>query len=61
MTARDDHRFAEHEYVADAAAVVRYALEHGRAIVVREDGSVRVVIAIPRAELPCLVCGCWCE
>lgn len=43
--------FSEDEYRADAAKVIAYAVKTGRAIVTRADGSARVVISIPAAEV----------
>lgn len=42
--------FTEAEYRTDAKNVVAHAIETGRAIVARADGTVRVVISIPPAE-----------
>ena len=42
--------FTEAEYAADVAGVVAYAAKTGRAVVVRPDGSARVVISIPTAD-----------
>lgn len=61
MTDRDikpDNVFSESSYRADPARVVAHAVETGRAVVAREDGSVRVVISIPKAECP--QCGDGC-
>jgi hypothetical protein len=44
--------FTEAEYRADAARVISHAAIAGRAVVVRDDGSVRVVISIPTADAP---------
>lgn len=44
--------FTEAEYRDNAARVVAHAAATGRAVVVREDGSVRVVISIPTADMP---------
>jgi hypothetical protein len=40
-------RFTEIEYRDNPARVIEYAVQTGRALVVRPDGSVRVVISIP--------------
>ena len=45
-------RFTEDEYKANPADVIAFAEQNGRAMVVREDGSVRVVISIPKAVEP---------
>lgn len=42
--------FTEAEYLTDPKRVVEYATQHGRAVVVRPDGSVRVVISIPPGD-----------
>jgi hypothetical protein len=42
--------FTEAEYRADAGRVIAHAATEGRAIVVRADGTPRVVISIPPAE-----------
>lgn len=42
--------FTEAEYAASPARVIAHAVKTGRALVVRADGSVRVVISIPKAE-----------
>ena len=47
---REPGVFTEEEYARDTAGVIAYAVKTGRALVVREDGSVRVVISIPKAE-----------
>jgi hypothetical protein len=55
MTDRDlkpDNVFSESTYRASPASVIAHAVETGRAVVVREDGSVRVVISIPKALCP---------
>lgn len=44
--------FSEEEYSADAGRVIAHAADTGQAIVAREDGSPRIVISIPAAELP---------
>ncbi len=57
MDTEDDGRraaqtgvFSEDEYRADAGRVIAYAVNTGRAVVARADGSPRVVISIPAAE-----------
>ena len=42
--------FTEAQYRADAGRVILHAIAEGRAIVARDDGSPRVIIAIPAAE-----------
>jgi hypothetical protein len=42
--------FTEAEYRADAKRVIAHAATEGRAIIVRADGTARVVISIPPAE-----------
>lgn len=42
--------FSEDEYRADTKRVIDHALATGRAVVVRADGSPRVVISIPPAH-----------
>ena len=42
--------FTEAEYRTDVKNVVAHAIATGRGIVARADGTVRVVISIPRAE-----------
>ncbi len=42
--------FTEAEYRADAKSVVAHAVATGSAIVVRADGTTRVVISIPPAD-----------
>ena len=42
--------FSEDEYRLDTKCVIDHAIRTGRAVVVRADGSVRVVISIPAAE-----------
>lgn len=37
-------KFTEDEYASDPASVVAYASKHGRAEVVRADGSLRIII-----------------
>ena len=44
--------FTEAEYRADAGRVIAHAAAEGRAIVVRADGTPRVVISIPPADAP---------
>lgn len=44
--------FTEAEYRVDAGRVIAHAEAEGRAIVIRADGTPRVVISIPRAESP---------
>lgn len=46
----DSDTFSESTYRASPAEVIAHAIDTGRAVVVREDGSVRVVISIPKAE-----------
>lgn len=47
------HRtFTSAEYAADPQSVVAAAVATGQATVVREDGTARVVISIPTADLP---------
>ena len=43
--------FSEEAYAADPARIIAHAVSTGRALVVRKDGSVRVAISIPSAEL----------
>lgn len=57
MNTEDDPRgagpngvFSEDEYRADAGRVIAYAVNTGRAVVARADGSPRVVISIPAPE-----------
>lgn len=57
VTERPGHAFTESEYSADPKGVVEYAAQHGRAYVLQPDGSLRVCISIPKADLPCPVCG----
>ena len=47
---RPGHAFTETEYLADAKRIVEYAMQNGRACVMRSDGSVRVDISIPAAD-----------
>lgn len=42
--------FSEDEYRNDAGRVIAHALNTGQAVVMRADGSPRVVISIPAAE-----------
>ena len=46
--------FSEADYTADAGKVIAHAAATGRAVVVRADGSPRVIITIPIADLPTL-------
>lgn len=43
--------FTEAEYRTDAKNVVAHAIATGTALVARADGTIRVVISIPPAEL----------
>ena len=43
--------FTEAQYIADPKSIVAHAMRWGRATVVRPDGSIRVVISVPRAEV----------
>jgi hypothetical protein len=42
--------FTEIEYRDNPARVIEHAVRTGRAVVVRADGSVRVVISIPAPD-----------
>lgn len=42
--------FTEAEYLTDPKYVAEHATRHGRAVVVRPDGSARVVISVPAAD-----------
>jgi hypothetical protein len=43
--------FTEEAYAADPARIIAHAVSTGRATVVRKDGSVRVLISIPPADV----------
>jgi hypothetical protein len=43
--------FSEAEYKADPRRVVEYAIAFGAATVLRADGTIRIVISVPPAEL----------
>jgi hypothetical protein len=50
MRAQEPGVFTEAEYRDDTKRVVDHAVKTGRAVVIRPDGSARVVISIPAAE-----------
>lgn len=46
--------FTEREYLTEPHRVMSYARAHGRATVVRADGSLKAAIVIPLNDLPTL-------
>lgn len=51
MTSSQFKQFSEEEYKINTKAIVQYAIENGGAVIVRKDGSIRIVITIPSADL----------
>lgn len=53
-TAESVQSFSEADYSANVGKVIAHAAANGTAVVAKADGSPRVVISIPTADLPTL-------